>query len=80
MSEASFDPSEWEGGGDSESEGGSGGAENCGVGVTLVEDTHGFRVISLTHGGPADRYARTSVCVCVCARARVRVWCISWHL
>ena len=66
MSEASFDPSEWEGGGDSESEGGSGGAENCGVGVTLVEDTHGFRVISLTHAGPADRLVSLFACLTSC--------------
>lgn len=57
ISEASFDPSEWEGGraGDIESEGGDGGADNCGVGVTLIEDSEAFRVISLTHAGPADR-------------------------
>jgi hypothetical protein len=66
MSEASFDPSEWEGGGDSESEGGSGGTDNCGVGVTLVEDSDGFRVISLTHAGPADRYVHVRICgICV---------------
>lgn len=61
-SDASFDPSEWEGGAgggagtDSESEGGTGGdEESCGVGVTLIQAKEGFRVISVTHGGPADR-------------------------
>ena len=51
----SFDPSEYEGGGDSDAAGEAAEPDKCGIGVTLHRgEDELMRIISLTHGGPAD--------------------------